>query len=139
MAKDPGVDGVSRARSTRVWTLTAALVLSLLSGVLGLVGGAVLLGTSDPAVLDLSIAAVGIGAGYIVAGYGLYLRSRWGWVLGLAVSGLSIARNGIETGIGEVAFGIPGLVIAVVVIALLVARSTRGALTEERTPLSGPT
>lgn len=113
----------TRARPPGVTTLG---ILAILIGLLGLVGGATLLTSSDAFVVGLSAFAVVVGILYLVTGIGFLQGARWGWIMGLIVSVLALVRNVIEAVQGGVVFAIPGVVVALVIIYYLTRPKVKG-------------
>ena len=107
------------AKAPRPTGVTVLGVLAILIGLLGLVGGAILILNPDVITAILSAFAVIIGILYLAIGIGFFDGNGWAWTLGLIVSVLSIARNFVEIAEGAVVFGIPGIVVAVVIIYYL--------------------
>lgn len=99
--------------------ITILGILAILIGLLGVVGGAVLLTSPDAIVVGLSAFAVVVGILYLVTGIGFLRGAPWGWIMGLVVSVLALARNVIEAVQGGVAFAIPGIVVALIILYYL--------------------
>ena len=99
--------------------VTVLGVLAILVGLLGIGGGAVLLLIPDLVIVTLSALAVVIGLLYLAAGIGFLRGIRWAWTLGLIVSIVSLIRNFTEIAKGGVAYGIPGVIVAALVIYYL--------------------
>ncbi len=99
--------------------VTALGVLAVLIGLLGIVGGAITLTSSDIVTLALSAFAVVVGILYLVTGIGFFRGNGWAWILGLGVSILSLARNIAEATEGGIVYAIPGIVVALIIIYYL--------------------
>lgn len=99
--------------------ITVLGLLSILIGLFGFLGGAVLLMSSDSTVAGLSAVAVVVGLLYVVCGIGFFQRQKWAWPLGIVVGVLSVARNIVEASTGLITTAIPGIVIALVILYYL--------------------
>ncbi len=107
------------AKTPRPTAVTVLGILSVLIGLLGIVGGALLVMSAYVIVAGLSALAVVIGILYFVTGIGFFRGMRWAWTLGIIVSVLSLIRNFAEIADGTVAYGIPGVILGVIVIYYL--------------------
>lgn len=116
---------VAGASSTRPIWVTVTEILAVFIGILGMFGGAILIPGAGPILLGLSISAVVIGAMYLTAGYGLLKRRSWALPLGIVVSVFAIVRNLAEAALGSLAFSIPGLVVAAIIVFSLTRASTK--------------
>jgi uncharacterized membrane protein (DUF2068 family) len=114
--------------------VTVLGVLAILAGVLGIVGGAILLGSSDSLLVLLSATAVILGVLYLLTGVGLLRGIGWAWGLGIIVSALSLARNLTEIAFGEIEYGVPGVIIAVAIIYYLARPQVRSFFTRGQAP-----
>ncbi len=94
-------------KSPRPAGITVLGILAIIIGVLGIVGGVVLLLAANVILATLSALAVVIGILYLAAEFGLF------------VSILSLIRNLAEIGQGMVVFGLPGIIVAVIIIYYL--------------------
>jgi uncharacterized membrane protein (DUF2068 family) len=93
--------------------------LAVLIGLLGIGGGALLVLSTNLTLAILSALALVIGVLYIVAGIGFFRGNRWAWILGIGVSLVALVRNSAEIAAGSAAFGIPGIIVAVIIISYL--------------------
>jgi len=107
------------AKAPRPTGVTVLGVLTILIGLFGTLGGAALVMSPDTVVAGLSALAFVIGLLYIAAGIGFLQGHGWAWTLGILVSILSLIRNLAEVAVGAAVFGIPGIIVAVIVIYYL--------------------
>ena len=93
--------------------------MAILLGLFGIAGGIALLLKADMilAALDALLAVV-IGFLYVAAGISFFRRKGWAWVLGIIVSIVSVIVSIIEHPAAH-AYGIPGTIVAVIVIYYL--------------------
>lgn len=115
----------TQAKPPRPGGVTAIGILAILIGLFGIVGGAVLLLNADkilPA-LDALLALV-IGILYLTSGIGFFLGKGWSWTLGIIVSVVSLTVSIVEHPAAH-AYGIPGTIVAVIVIYYLTRSHAR--------------
>jgi hypothetical protein len=125
--------------SSRAPTLIAAIALLVLIGLSGVASGGGLLSvtaSADAPSVDVRGAALGLGVG--IAGYGivclfaaagLWSRSRWAWLLGIAAVALGLVAIVVATSIAglDSVLGL-GLVVWGAAFACLVAPATRRSI-----------
>jgi hypothetical protein len=107
------------AKLPRPRGVTAVGILAILIGLFGIAGGTVLLLNADIifATLDALLAVV-IGVLYVAAGIGFFRGKGWAWVLGIIGSIISLIVSIVEHPAAH-AYGIPGTVVAAIVIYYL--------------------
>ena len=108
----------TRAKPPRPREVTALGILTILIGLFGIGGGAVSLLNADVIVATLSSLALVIGVLYLATGIGLFRGKGWAWALGIIVSIVSLIVSIVEHPPAH-AFGIPGIIVAVIVIYYL--------------------
>ena len=114
--------------------VTILAILSILIGILGIAGGAVLLASSDVTILVLSIFAVLVGILYLATGIGFFRGDGWARMLGILVSLLSLVRDLVEAATGGVVFAIPGIVVAGIILYYLTRPEVKAWFTHGRPP-----
>lgn len=121
-----------KSGSSRPVGVTILGILAILIGLLGALGGALLLTSSDAVVVALSTFAVVVGLLYLTTGIGFFRGDRWAWTLGLAVSILALIRNLVEAITGGFVFSIPGIIVALIIIYYLTRQPVRAHFSQER-------
>ncbi len=115
-----------QAKPLRPTGVTVLGILVVLIGVFGILGGAVLLTSTDLALVSLSAFAVVIGILYLACGIGLFRGNRWAWILGLIVSALALIRNAISAAEGMIVTAIPGAIVALIIAYYLTTPTVKG-------------
>ena len=115
----------AREKPPRTRGVTALGILAVLIGLFGIGGGTGLLLNANTILASLdALLAVVIGILYVAAGIGFFRGKGWAWTMGIIVSIVSLIVSIVEHPAAH-AYGIPGAVVAVVVIYYLTRPNVR--------------
>jgi hypothetical protein len=115
----------ARTKPPRTTGVTVLSILAVLIGLFGIVGGTGLLLNANTILASLdALLAVVIGVLYVAAGFGFFRGEEWAWALGIIVSIVSLVVSIVEHPAAH-AYGIPGAIVAVIVIYYLTRPKVR--------------